>query len=516
MNGKDILLGLQYVDGDIIEEAEFGTFRAEEAPRLRRLGKPFLVAAILAGMMLLAGCGTVVYRLITAESPLFDLPLLSGEDVNYEDIKLTAKDITPSGLHLYCEIDDEAFPDHRVAESENAIFMLSIAPITLERKTDGGWEALPKKIDDAQWMPDEVLTGGHYDWLVSWSGVYGYLEPGVYRLTTQVIEGLPEASLEFTIEEAEDLTTAQALDKCNRAMQALMDQPYYHTYSSFTGKFGDLSRVPEGVYLDEDLESYSEQWKAGADYLELGMRQPGVVIGGMMKKDGIKYQLDNEDENDSTTPIAGWSVWPALEDERLASWHAYSPEAVSFPEGIGVVSQAQITFQAEVEGEPSIVSFYFDPEGNLTGTESVRVKKQYNGFDAEMTYTNHMEVLPANPQEIDAKFAQQNVNFYRPFSWEADRTSLPHLDIPFQNTTPSPVATAPEAIALAMKECAVEYTKIVVYRDEAAGIWKVEFQILYGYQGYQYIYMDNDGMTQMISGLGSKVEEWKTNFPDPA
>lgn len=50
-----------------------------------------------------------------------------------------------------------------------------------------------------------------------------------------------------------------------------------------------------------------------------------------------------------------------------------------------------------------------------------------------------------------------------------------------------------------MKECTVDYTKIVVYRDEAAGMWKVEFQIMYGHQGYQYIYMNNDGITQMVA-----------------
>ena len=46
-------------------------------------------------------------------------------------------------------------------------------------------------------------------------------------------------------------------------------------------------------------------------------------------------------------------------------------------------------------------------------------------------------------------------------------------------------------------------------------MWKVEFQIAYGYQGYQYVYLDDDGITQMISGVGSKVEEWKEFYPDP-
>ena len=46
-------------------------------------------------------------------------------------------------------------------------------------------------------------------------------------------------------------------------------------------------------------------------------------------------------------------------------------------------------------------------------------------------------------------------------------------------------------------------------------MWKVEFQIGYGYQGYQYIYLNDDGISQMVSGAGSKVPEWQDLYPDP-
>ena len=46
-------------------------------------------------------------------------------------------------------------------------------------------------------------------------------------------------------------------------------------------------------------------------------------------------------------------------------------------------------------------------------------------------------------------------------------------------------------------------------------MWKVEFQIMYGYQGYQFIYLNDEGITQMVSGLGSKEPLWKELYPDP-
>lgn len=68
MNGKDIFLGLQYIGGDLVEKAEHGRFSCvpeKEAPRVfghRRLGRPLLIAALIALMTLLVGCA-VVYML---------------------------------------------------------------------------------------------------------------------------------------------------------------------------------------------------------------------------------------------------------------------------------------------------------------------------------------------------------------------------------------------------------------------------------------------------------------------
>lgn len=56
MNGKDIFLGLRYVDSDLIEEAEFGEFPARKVKTFRR---PLLIAAVIALTLLLVGCAVV-------------------------------------------------------------------------------------------------------------------------------------------------------------------------------------------------------------------------------------------------------------------------------------------------------------------------------------------------------------------------------------------------------------------------------------------------------------------------
>lgn len=65
MNGKDIIWSLNHVSDSIVEEAEYGEFpvRADNTVKKeqthRSLRRPFLVAAIIAMMLLLVGCAVV-------------------------------------------------------------------------------------------------------------------------------------------------------------------------------------------------------------------------------------------------------------------------------------------------------------------------------------------------------------------------------------------------------------------------------------------------------------------------
>jgi len=146
----------------------------------------------------------------------------------------------------------------------------------------------------------------------------------------------------------------------------------------------------------------------------------------------------------------------------------------------------------------------------LTSTE-----KDANGFDLDVTYTTTLRVMPTSQDDIRKMIDDQNTNAWQAFSWEEDQKSSKALDVSFVNTTSNPISTTAEALALAEKECTVEYTQVKIYRDDIAGIWKIEYQIFYGYQGYQYVYLNDDGITVMISGAGSKVEEWQADYPGP-
>ena len=112
MNGKDIFLGLKYVGDDLIEKAEYGRFPTKTeitATQKKRasIRRPFLVAAIIAMMLLLVGCA-VVYVLSMQEIKLgeqevtydvYDYDPRSGEAVAYvgQDT-MTQQVLTLAGL----------------------------------------------------------------------------------------------------------------------------------------------------------------------------------------------------------------------------------------------------------------------------------------------------------------------------------------------------------------------------------------------------------------------------------
>ena len=84
MNGKDIFLGLKYVGDDLIEKAEYGEFSSKEektekkANTRKLIRRPFLVAAIIAMMLLLVGCA-IVYVLSMKEIHI-------GQQQTYQDV----------------------------------------------------------------------------------------------------------------------------------------------------------------------------------------------------------------------------------------------------------------------------------------------------------------------------------------------------------------------------------------------------------------------------------------------
>ena len=478
MNGEDLFRGLNYVNAKFIDEAETVT-QLQSEKKILSLRRPILIAAIIAMLLMLVGCGAAIY-MILAEEPWASIPRVEGTDVSREDVQISVTVVTPTYLSYRCDI--EGF-----GSEEKSVFLYTDAPCIIEKKTEDGWQELPRKIVDSEWTVDKVLTDGHFDGRLQWNAHYGYLDVGVYRVTVPIVEGHDDFVLEFEItEEMHSDGLEMASDLANRE--------FWHIRETYSTEYGSLENVPDKAkeqYMreDESADDSSEYWKCGEDYLYLIYDGDNIIMG-MMYKDGIKYKLVREWESNDA-PIVGWMRWPDMDLNRVTEWRYVFETA-----------QGQKDISRGSDGSIETVV--------LTSTE-----KDANGFDLDVTYTTTLQVMPTSRGEIRKMIDAQNINAWQAFSWEEDQKIQKPQAVTFVNTAPSPITNATDALALAEKECTVDYTQVKVYRDEAAGIWKIEYQIFYGYQGYQYVYLNDDGITVMISGAGSKVEEWQADYPGP-
>lgn len=481
-----------------LEGANMNTYDKPERKSGRKpIKKLWLIAAVIGISAILMG-SVATYRYVVAMLTL-DTPPSTGVDsaaatenrettfvrkieVKAEDIQLTISDVTPTSMRIYCVIDG-------AEKRMDYIDLLISEPYMIEKKTENGWQALLVQTDF--WKKDHgaVVFWEEFDWPVNWSATYGVLESGTYRFTTVLVDGVEPVSVEFTVPELSDSTLPDAVNK-------LLSADAYHIRYSHSYEIGSMDGVQEKyrASLENRIKveniSYSDYWKCGNDIMHFSY-EGEKIKSGMMYKNGILYVLDYEGDN-RNNPIIGWTPNFGAERTILTSW-------------ANLLSSHNFTGEAE-----------YDQDGILRKATLTSVDETIQeNYHTDATITRSWEVISTDISVTAAKFAEQDIEVVRPFSWSEDRANMKAMEVEFVNTTAKGITKPSEAITQAMKECQGKYDKIIAYRDETAGVWKIEFQIGFGYHGYWFIYLDDDGITLMISGAGSKVEAWKDKYPGP-
>lgn len=458
MKEKKLLQAFGDVNEGYIEEM-YATVPQKRKPKLKVL---WAVAAALCAIALLTGAAW--NRIYWATNDLDQYPLVDPTQVADEAIRLTVKEVTASSLRVYCTIDG-------VEYGKDSIYILEDGPFTIEKKTEDGWEALPTRFTDSEWKATRVLTDGDYDWPVNWSGSYGVLEPGTYRYQTVVLEGKAPSGVEFTVTDNEK-------EEVVALLRTALDSSSYCVRNRVTVETSSLEHLNatdragiEAVTQDSVLE----YWKHGDEAMKLTYVE-GKLVGGFMHKNGLDYYLMFEDDA-SYNPILGWSRWTELKRDRLFEWAGL------------------ILSTGEYEPEYELRS-----AADGSGMELVSVEERtYEEYGVTAIWTSVWAFDISDPGACAAKLEQQDVNAAPSFSWNLEQQNREPKTVTYVNTAPQPVTTAPEAVVRALAEYSGDYTRAIVYRDEAAGIWKVEFQRDYGYQGYHFVYLNDNGITQMIA-----------------
>ena len=297
------------------------------------------------------------------------------------------------------------------------------------------------------------------------------------------------------------------LSKCKQALDALQAKDSYHLYT-----FDWMISSPDAeYYLQEEI------WKHGNDYIDVysyplrNNTSEMKSVSGSLWRDGKYYGLEWSGEP-AASPLSSWwlSADGYMDGSNLDLWtfgfqwyDAQVEEVVQDGNNIRIIEN----YDFENQYQCTEVCLTFDDSGNLKGMVKAYLPKR-DCAQSEKVISEEMVVFDTSAAEIREVIQRQDVSTPIVFSYAEDQAKYPDAKTGgFKNTTAKTVSNISDAIALADKECTLPdrgagvstpYYQMSVYRDEAAGIWKVELFWWQDDDCYQAIYMNDQGITQMI------------------
>ena len=409
----------------------------------------------------------------------------------------------------------------------------------IEKYTDGTWEQVPT-VTTPNWEGKGygvAKMNSTYEYL-DWSPLYGQLEPGLYRMGKRFenrgqegngVTRLP-AYAEFTILETVNGDTPEAkaaVERCYTKLEELKQRKVLH-WKTVSAK-----------------DSEDEVWADGENFLHIthffGPDVPEEQLteddrrliprtDTMVRYDGVGYETLRENPDipaskdlglaiSTLSPTrGGWSWYGSIGEDLNMNFYERKNQPISFPEGIGVISDEKVCFAAvwdvgDGTQEMDIYTYRFDEDGNL-------VYMEFKPMDDGPERVFSMEIFADTQTEIQEKIqsAVRDV-VTEPFSWTQDQAKYTSGDFnvrqdSFVNTQVSPVTGPVQAARLAKQEypnLPNEYA-IQVFRDDTMGMWKVTIQTEVAVQSeYEYrdVYLSDSGVTQLL------VYEGPLRFDEP-
>lgn len=413
----------------------------------------------------------------------------------------------------------------------------------LEKNVGGSWEKLPT-IAAPKWGNQSFSLGkgsSTYGYL-DWTPIYGELESGLYRMgklfhcyddTDRYNKEAPFYS-EFQIFESVDLAapeTKAAVERCYAKLEELKSRKTLH-WKSVAGR------------------DTNEKWADGEDYLCISTYNGPEVpesqwteyerslfprTDTMVRYGGVGYADIRENPEVPSSKVlglgistlsptrGGWDWMGSIAEGLNMIFFERGNHTISFPEGVGVVSDEMVRFATEwtiSDGTSdgiqcgAVLTYRFDSSGALCYLEYQ--SKDIPGHD----YVASIEIFDESAEEIRGKITDAVENpVAETFSWQEAEAKYTGGDFNirqtgFVNTQVSPVSGPVEAARLAMKEYPqlANQFSIRVYQDKTMGMWKVtiesEVQIQSEYE-FRDVYLSDSGITQLL------VYEGPLRFDEP-
>ena len=400
----------------------------------------------------------------------------------------------------------------------------------LERRTDTGWERL-EMLTEPNWQSASYTLGhGMYTMTyVDWTELYGPLPGGTYRMGKyfeKMSDGgkscIGYAEFEIYHNETNSADQTAAVERCYAELEELKDREYIH-YKVTTSD----NNTEEVWYHNGDYAAVRDWRLAVFPEDENGSQTDGQVVykqshTASARKDGIGYNGVSVVPDDPTSDLIGMKL--STLSANFAGWELYSFEeclylsffergnhAISFPEGVGVVSDKMVRFVQtwpftgpENTNEASAqLTYQFDDRGELCYME------YRTELDPGNIYTCSIRIFEDSAEEIDTIIKPHTENLIMDtFSWNeakakytADAFNIREEN--FANSGGASITDPVEAARMALKEYPAlgDYLSLDVFRDEAAGMWRVTIEAYVDYQStycYRDVYLTDNGETRLL------------------
>lgn len=395
----------------------------------------------------------------------------------------------------------------------------------LERKVGSSWEVVtpvnkPTWSSTTQGVAKGTSTFGYIDW----TPIYGKLSSGTYRMGKTVrcredstgYSAVHDFYAEFEICSVVDTNSpeaAAAVERCYSALEALKNKTSIHWLSV-------MGNTNYEYWLDGDnvlnINHYG-LWEVDPEYLTEHDYEIAPRTDTSVHYNGVAYGDIREDPEVLVSKVLGLGVTdlsPSLNNYRFEDDFNYlffqrTNHQISFPEGVGVVSDEMVRFVTtwgvvglEYDKCTAQLTYRFDEDGNLTYMEYLPT------YD-EKPISYYIEVYDDTAEEIDAKIRSYTEDIYvSSFSWEAAKAKYAtdefnHRDSGFVNSSSAPITGPVEAARRALLEYPKlgSYLNLDIAHDDGAGMWRVTVRSYHDYQAtYEYrdIYLDDNGVTQLL------------------
>ena len=386
----------------------------------------------------------------------------------------------------------------------------------LERKVGNEWEVVPP-VNQPQWSDSAqgVAKGTSTYGYIDWTPIYGKLPTGTYRMgkTVTCRDEAPRYSKthdfysEFEIYSVVDTNSpeaAAAVERCFTALEALKNRKSLH-WKSVSG-----------------ADSEVEQWLDGENFLRITnwyRKDEGYTprTDTWINYNGVAYGDVRENPEVLTSKVLGLGVKnlsASMKNNRFADdfnilFFERTNHQISFPEGVGVVSDEMVRFVTtwnvvglDFDKATAQLTYRFDGNGNL-------VYMEYLPTYDEKPRSYCIEIYPDTAGEIDAKIQSSIQNLYvSSFSWKDAKAKymsdeFNHRDSGFVNNDMVSITGPVEAARRALKEYPNlgDYLSLDVSHDDGAKMWRVTVKSYHDYQStdeYRDIYLDDNGVTQLL------------------